>query len=78
MEDIHIVTPWNVEGNVNYQKLIDQFGTSIIDKPLIDKFEKIIKQPVHPLIKRGIFFTHRQLNNFLDAYDKGCHVYLYT
>ena len=73
-----IVTPWRVEGDIDYDKLIQQFGTELIDQRLIDRFESLIGRPVHPWIKRGIFFSHRCLDKFLDAYENGEPVFLYT
>ena len=72
------VTPWVVEGDIDYEKLVKEFGTELIDQQLIDKFERITGHPAHPWIKRGIFFSHRRLNEFLDAYENGEPVFLYT
>lgn len=34
--------------------------------------------PVHPFLKRGIIFAHRDLETILDCYEKGIPFYLYT
>ena len=47
---------WEVKGNIKYEKLIEEFGTQIITEELIERFEKVTKKPVHPWIKRGLFF----------------------
>lgn len=73
-----IVTPWSVEGKVDYLRLVEQFGTEVIDKNLIDRFEKVTGKVVHPWIRRGIFFSHRGLNKFLDAVENGTPIFLYT
>ncbi|CAG9802683.1 unnamed protein product [Chironomus riparius] len=77
-----IVTPWDVESanetGVDYEKLIKRFGSSRVDDALIEKLEKIIKKPVHHFIKRGIFFSHRDLHGLLNAYEQGKPFYLYT
>ena len=77
-ETEQVVTPWAVKGKVNYSKLINDFGTQLIDDNLIKRFEKITKKPAHPWLKRGIFFSHRQLDDFLTAYENGEPVFLYT
>lgn len=79
-ENTTTVTPWKVEtiGKINYSKLIEQFGTEEIDENLIAKFERITGKPAHPWIKRGIFFSHRALSDFLTAYENGYPVFLYT
>ena len=48
-----IVTPWKVEGKIDYKKLVDQFGTELIDKKLIQRFELAINKKVHPWISRS-------------------------
>lgn len=71
------VTPWSVEGKINYDRLVKQFGTELIDQNLTQRIEKIFGE-VHPWIRRGIFFSHRGLNNFINAIEKGEQVFLYT
>ena len=73
-----IVTPWDVSGNIDYKKLIEKFGTQYIDPPLLEKFRKVIGKELHPWLKRGIYFTHRAFDKFLDAYAEGDPVFLYT
>jgi tryptophanyl-tRNA synthetase len=69
------VTPWEVKGKVDYDKLIKKFGTSRIDDKLIKKLELITKD-VHFMIKRKHFFSHRDLDKILDNYKtKGFFVY---
>jgi len=39
---------------------------------------KLTGKPAHPFLRRGIFFSHRDLNLVLDAYEQGKKFYLYT
>lgn len=71
------VTPWDVTGEVDYEKLIKEFGVSKIDEKLLRRIEKHTKE-LHPMLKRGIFFAHRDLNWLLDEYEKGNKFFLYT
>ena len=71
-----IVTPWEVQGIVDYDKLIDKFGCSKIDTALIDKIKEATKIDPHVLIRRGLVFSHRDLDKILDNFEKG--FYLYT
>ena len=73
-----IVNPWVVQGKIKYDKLVEEFGTEVITEELIQRFEKVTKKQVHPWIKRGLFFCHRDLNLILDAYEKGQKIFLYT
>jgi hypothetical protein len=62
----------------DYAKLIDQFGSQAITPALIEKFERITGHKAHPWIKRGIFFSHRDLDFILDTHAAGKRFYLYT
>ncbi len=66
MEKEFTVTPWEVEGNVDYEKLVKEFGTTLIS----DKIKNKLKD-AHPLLRRGIYFSHRDFDKWLEAYDKG-------
>ena len=39
--DDFVVTPWNVEGDIDYDKLIKRFGTQKITPDLLSKIEKL-------------------------------------
>jgi len=70
------VTPWEVTGDIDYDALQRSFGTTPIDDALIARLERY--GDVHPMIRRGIFYTHRDLVQILDGYDKGNKFCLYT
>ncbi len=72
------ITPWEVKGNIDYSKIIKEFGVSEIDKALISQIQEITKKPVHYFLKRKIFFAHRDLNLILQEYKKGNKFFLYT
>ncbi len=75
--DDFVVTPWNVEGDIDYDKLIKRFGTQKITPELLSKIEKFTNES-HFMLRRGIFFSHRDLNRLLDDYEKGKKFFLYT
>ncbi len=65
------VTPWQVVGSVaedgkelgiNYDKLIEQFGTRRIDEELLKRFKEVTGHEPHRLLRRGMFFSHRQVD----------------
>ena len=75
------VDPWSVSAGdkgIDYAKLIDQFGSQAITPALIEKFERITGCKAHPWIRRGIFFSHRDLDMILDNFAAGKPMYLYT
>ena len=67
------VTPWEVSGEVNYERLIKEFGTTPISEHLKDKVKKL-----HPLIRRGLYFSHRDFDKWLEAHEKGKRVSVIT
>ena len=75
--DEFVVTPWHVEGDIDYDKLIKQFGTQKISNDLLSKLQKITGED-HFMLRRGVFFSHRDLNLILENYEKGQEFFLYT
>jgi tryptophanyl-tRNA synthetase len=73
-----VLTAWEVKGTVDYDKMIRDFGAERVDEKLLDKFRRVTGKEPHPMLKRGIFYAHRGLNDFLDAYARGEPVFLYT
>ena len=71
-----VVTPWEVKGNVDYNKLRQQFGVGSIDKKLHQKLTKATKED-HHFLRRNIFFAHRDLDLALDHHKKK-NLFLYT
>lgn len=56
------VTPWDVEGEIDYDKLVENFGVSVLNcSNLPDFFEKDV------LYRRGIVFAHRDIKRVLDS-----------
>jgi len=75
--DDFIVTPWHVEGDIDYDKLIKRFGTEKISSELQDRIKKVAGED-HFMLRRGVFFSHREMNRILDDYEKGNKFFLYT
>ncbi len=75
--DDFVVTPWHVEGEIDYDKLIKRFGTQKITNQLLERIKKIAGED-HFMLRRGIFFSHRDMNRILDDYEKGKKFFLYT
>jgi tryptophanyl-tRNA synthetase len=72
-----VVTPWEVKGQVDYERLIKDFGTQPITPQLAKRLETVLGDSAY-LLRRGVFFSHRDLNLVLDDYDKGKGFFLYT
>lgn len=72
-----IVTPWEVKGNIDYNKLIKEFGTQPIDEKLLARIKHHTKT-LHSFLERKIFFSHRDFDKVLEKYEKQEPFYLYT
>ena len=77
MEKEFYVTPWDVTGNVDYDKVIKEFGVSFIDDSILKKIEKITGKSSF-MLSRKTFFAHRDLGWVLNEYEKGNKFFLYT
>ncbi|WP_456474555.1 tryptophan--tRNA ligase [Candidatus Pyrohabitans sp.] len=77
MPEDFVVTPWEVVGEIDYDKLIDKFGTSPIDDALLERFRRLAGE-LHLMLRRKIFYSHRSLNWVLTQYEKGSPFVLYT
>jgi tryptophanyl-tRNA synthetase len=83
-EEEMVVNAWEVKGKIDYTKLVDQFGSTLIDDALIKRIEaatvgKGNVPRLHRFLRRGIFFSHRDMTALLDCVEqKGQTMYLYT
>lgn len=57
------VTPWEVKGNIDYDKLITEFGLKPLSK-LLPAFAENV------LFRRGIIYAHRDFEKIIDAIKK--------
>jgi len=71
------VTPWDVEGNVNYNRLIEKFGTERIDDELRQRIIQNAGEN-HLYLKRDFIFSQRDLDKVIEDYEEGEDFFLYT
>src|SRR5918999_1842082 len=71
------VTPWEVEGQIDYSKLVKEFGTQQITSQILEQFKRITGD-VHPMLRLHYFFSHRDLDVFLRKVESDDKTYLYT
>ncbi|CAP37361.2 Protein CBR-WARS-1 [Caenorhabditis briggsae] len=81
-EDEDLVTPWEVTTTkatgIDYDKLIVKFGCRKLDDDIIARFERITGHKAIPMLRRGMFFAHRDFSAILDRKEQGKPFYLYT
>jgi len=76
-EEEMVVTPWEVSGKIDYDKLVQKFGTQPITDELLERIRKHTGE-LHQQLKRKLFFSHRDLDWLLDLYEAGQRFVLYT
>jgi len=77
MPEEMIVTPWEVSGEIDYERLTREFGT----QPITDELLKAIKKQagsLHPQLTRRVFFSHRDFDWIMQRYEAGEQFVLYT
>lgn len=76
MADDFKVTPWEVTGDIDYDRLMKNFGTTPIGDSLLKRLSGYGE--LSPMLARGIFYCHRDMELLLNEYDKGNKFILYT
>ncbi len=59
------VTPYEVEGEIDYETLVERFGADPLTEGEIEAL------PDHPLIRRGTFYAGRDVDGYLEAAGVG-------
>jgi tryptophanyl-tRNA synthetase len=77
-EEEMIVTPWEVRGKIDYEKLVREFGTQPLTDELMERVRKDLGEPLHPQLRRKLFFSHRDFDLILGRFEKGQKFVLYT
>jgi len=75
--DSFTVTPWEVSGRVDYDRLIREFGTQAITGRLAERLERQLGDAAY-LVRRRVFFSHRDLDLVLKDHETGRGFFLYT
>ena len=63
MAERFVVTPWEVKGDIDYNKLIGEFGLQHLSN-FPKKFEQF------PLFRRGVVFAHRDFGRIIEAIER--------
>jgi tryptophanyl-tRNA synthetase len=72
-----VVTPWEVSGEIDYDKLIEQFGVQRMTHEIEDKIAEHAGFK-HLQLRRGVYLSHRDTDWWIKEYEKGNKVGLYT
>ncbi|GAB1730671.1 hypothetical protein NU195Hw_g402t1 [Hortaea werneckii] len=81
------IDPYNVAGEVDesgnikaidYDRLIQEFGVQPLTEDHLKRFEQVMGKPAHRLMRRKLFFSHRDFDKILDTYEQYGTFMLYT
>ncbi len=64
MEKENTFNPWEIEGEINYERLIKEFGI----KPMPSKLPKVFNDNI--LFRRNIVFAQRDFEKIVESYEK--------
>ena len=67
------VSPWDVSGKVDYNKLSKQFGTKEISQKILENLMN-----THPILWRGNYFAHRDFDLWIKDAEAGKKVSILT
>ena len=73
-----VVTPYEVRGKIDYERLREQFGTQLITPELLAKLHQVAGGDLPPVLERGIYYSHRDLPAILDGFANGRPFFLYS
>ncbi len=73
-----VVTPYEVKGRIDYARLRELFGTQEVTPQLLAKVHHTVGGDLHPLLSRGIYYSHRDLGPLLDGFVNGRPFFLYS
>lgn len=82
-----LIDPYTVAGGVDadgnvqaidYEALRQRFDTPALTEEHLARFERVTGKPPHRLIRRKLFFSHRDFDKILDYYEKHKFFLLYT
>ncbi len=71
------VTPWEAKGRIDYDKLIEQFGTKPFNEELKKELQSLCGE-LHLFFRRNIVFSHRDFDLVLRDLKNGNKFFLYT
>ncbi|KAF2007643.1 tryptophanyl-tRNA synthetase [Amniculicola lignicola CBS 123094] len=81
------INPWDVQAAVDedgnalefdYPAISAKWNTKLIDNVILERFERLTGRKPHRWLRRGLFFSQRDLDLILDTHERGEDWLLYT
>lgn len=77
-EEEFTVTPYEVTGKVDHLRLREQFGAEELTPAILETLRTLAGGELHYLLRRGVYYSHRDLGALLAKYAKGEPFFLYS
>lgn len=68
------VTPWEVKGDVDYKKVIEEFGANPLEPTIL----KGLPAPILLPLRRGYFYAHRDFDKYVNDWKNGKQISIVT
>ena len=68
-DDEMVVTPWETRGKIDYDRLIELFGSNRISEGLKQEIYKAAGEE-HFLLRRDLVYAHRDMDWIMKEYNK--------
>eukprot|EP01084_Bolivina_argentea_P152016 265247_1 len=76
---INNASPLTTDVNVVcYNRLCEEFGCTLLDTSKLNLIQKLTNTKPHTMLRRNIYYAHRDLETVLKSYANGEKFYLYT
>lgn len=72
-----VLTPWESRGRIDYDRLVEMFGLRVLDGNTREDLSRAAGGE-HFMVRRGVFFAHRDLDKILESYREGSGFFVYT
>ena len=77
-KDEFVVTPYEVKGRIDYDRLKQRFGTQDLTPELLDRLRAVAGGQIPALLARGVYFSHRDFGWLLDRAVHDDRFFLYS
>ena len=72
-----VLTPWESKGRIDYDRLVEMFGLRVMDDQIREDL-RLAAGGEHFMVRRGVFFAHRDLHLILKSHKEGSGFFVYT
>ena len=76
-EEEFVVTPYEVRGPIDHDRIREKFGAERLTPDLLEQIGAVAGD-LHPLLRRGVYYSHRDLAPLLTDYARGRRFFLYS